>query len=106
MTTKKSAAHTPGPWETVEHTLPGGTYYVVVQPWADRHDECHPIICQHVSERDARLIAAAPALLAALRAMLKKHPPSDPYCNCFQFGSPCSPECQSRAALAQATGTE
>lgn len=82
MTTK----HTPGPWVV----RPCGSGYAIDYN-ADQEQ-----ICDHVYELpDARLIAAAPALLEALKLLLQD---SDPWN--LNAGSPW---CDARRAIALAT---
>lgn len=69
-----SATHTPGPW-TVGQTPAGSTYCWLSVIGADDQPVCH--LCRNVGDvnaigggesgANARLIAAAPELLAALR---------------------------------------
>lgn len=59
--------HTPGPWNTV--ILNGDRIAVVA------HDSSDVATLTHASHADARLIAAAPELLAALEALLNRPGP-------------------------------
>lgn len=59
--------HTPGPWEHEVHELSEGFSAIVYGSNGQR------IGTDHLSEANARLIAAAPDLLAALRDMVGQH---------------------------------
>lgn len=68
--TKTEAKHTPGPWRVSECA---DEIYTNPTAWGVCLDDGRQIIkTRTLTERDARLIAAAPELLAALRAV-KKH---------------------------------
>jgi len=64
-----TSKHTPGPWTAeirgksgpINFTIRGGTNAMGL--------ETRPCVAQYVQGKDARLIAAAPELLAALRAV-------------------------------------
>jgi predicted metal-binding protein len=66
------SAHTPGPW-SVEHTVNDrvGTYHI---PQVAQHTKYMPWtqLCAE-EQANTRLIAAAPALLEALEAVLAQH---------------------------------
>lgn len=76
------AQHTPGPWEVVEHTVPGATglrQLYITAPDPDSHPESgHRSVPVHMkiaytgatdrNRADAALAAAAPELLAACEA--------------------------------------
>jgi len=83
-----SAAHTPGPWEAV--ASPESVHF----DWRVQAKRLYVGICTDNSEGDARLIAAAPELLAALQfaEQMLAH-----------MGGPVE---QARAAIARATGSE
>ena len=56
-----SAQHTPGPWKIEGDNIYGPNGQRIADVWSGYEDEIHA---------DARLIAAAPELLAALREMV------------------------------------
>ena len=60
------AKPTPGPWTTYLNTMDD---VVIRKMSASGHEEC--VIARKVNHRNARLIAAAPELLAALRGALQ-----------------------------------
>lgn len=62
------AKHSPGPWTTYHEGRKGAGYWYVLRPFADSEDIC--IEGKGTGEADARLIAAAPDLLAALEAVV------------------------------------
>jgi hypothetical protein len=62
-----SAAHTPGPWGYARSATPEWFYLATV--YAD-DDGFKRVAMAFESEADARLIAAAPELLEALRALV------------------------------------
>lgn len=67
--------HTPGPWAVGFEGLRGGTYWCVSRSDAAEEIDIHE---DDNGEADARLIAAAPDLLAAakeLRATISKNEP-------------------------------
>jgi hypothetical protein len=71
-----SAKHTPGPWEWVGRDLEqkGGEYKTVIGSEVSCGAFCYGgSVDMTVSESDARLIAAAPDLLAALRDLMGDH---------------------------------
>ena len=88
--------HTPGPWvvdrshpDWVEGTTIWANDVVIAHAVADQH---------HQTEANARLIAAAPDLLAALEACLHRLDAHD---------DQSAPEClTARAAIAKATGVQ
>ena len=63
---KTETQHTPGPWETSRDAVPAGHVQITVYEFVsgDR------VATVFQNEANARLIAAAPDLLAALEAML------------------------------------
>ena len=63
------SAHTPGPWTAVQD---GNVDWYIV-------DENESVIVFGLSEPDARLIAAAPDMLDALRAVRAYHNGGSPY---------------------------
>lgn len=66
MTTKQKQTHTPGPWDIFK--TKGGYIHGIGPLIASRYDNDRP--CLAVHEEDARLIAASPCLLEALKACL------------------------------------
>ena len=100
--------HTPGPWAVIERadTIDGEPVIYVGKP--DRREELRDYSLTHaehdvarVYERDdARLIAAAPDLLAALREIAEALPESDGGKTPDRFVR------GARAAIARATGGE
>lgn len=101
--------HTPGPWRVGE-----GSYVVADHPVPEirgseevEHYGGH-LICESVSPSNARLIAAAPDLLEALKAILEADEEAEAE---FQkMGIPPEEEhpitIAARAAIAKATGKE
>jgi hypothetical protein len=104
-----TTAHTPGPWRQ------GNGYY-----WGEGYAICgdHGIVAGVVgkgypcglgrhpeSDANARLIAAAPELLAALErfAALPCTMPQGGHCSMVHPGAFCAP-CHARAAVARARG--
>ena len=99
--------HTPGPWDFVGHDA-GGSGYHLVEIGAN-HPSNTPALAlvtapagrpDSEAEANARLIAAAPELLAALECILKRYESA---------GVQCYPEARreviaARAAIAKATG--
>jgi hypothetical protein len=94
--------HTPGPWRVgngsfviSDHPAPG------ITGSDDVHHYGGHLICESVSQANARLIAAAPDLLEALK-ILSDYPISGGYAL-----GPCISECdmqEIRAAIAKAEG--
>jgi hypothetical protein len=97
MTTK----HTPGPWLISERVKTARLDNALMVRPADHHNyEYGATAIIATSEADARLVAAAPELLAALRAMLA--------C-CYDIERDIETEDAveaARAAIAKATGKE
>jgi hypothetical protein len=67
----QAARHTPGPWHVTNGTPVPAQYY-------DIRDDCGDVLCRTnintprpISTANARLIASAPALLAALEKILE-----------------------------------
>ena len=58
--------HTPGPWDVSKHGVPSGLYQAGIYAEGARND----LATVKSSEADARIIAAAPDLLAALEALM------------------------------------
>ena len=85
--------HTPGPWtaEQDPNSIMSDEWCIGAQGQIDMVAVC--------SERDARLIAAAPDLLAALKTVVANAP--DPYCAITRYI-----DAQCRAAIAKAEGKE
>ena len=86
--------HTPGPWDAIPDCPEEGSgdWYVV----ADNED----VLARGSSEPDARLIAAAPDLLAALQWLAHEASCSDPS-NSLLLGDALD---KARAAIAKAEG--
>lgn len=57
------SAHTPGPWKVGSEQLRGGLYWYVAIPGAEETIDLHE---SENGEANARLIAAAPDLFAAI----------------------------------------
>lgn len=92
MTTK----HTPGPWRTVPSTAGGGTVRLDVV--SDGAEFSPSYVGGDMLPEDARLIAVAPELLAALKAIKRKTDESRD----FRSAAACAAIAQ--AALVKATG--
>ena len=80
--------HTPGPWAMVHEGGADGGYYIGAK------DQVVILPRGRMDEADARLIAAAPDLLAALKAMVLND--AHEYRDCHKAA---------RAAIAKAEGT-
>lgn len=70
--------HTPGPWFTDKlqdrnayNIFPAGATHALLQVSGPAHDGAHPYA--QAAAANARLIAAAPELLAALRRIVNSH---------------------------------
>ena len=63
-----SAAHTPGTWQAVE--VGQGGPADAPMPSYEIHADGRAVVAEFVDERNARLIAAAPELLAALQQLV------------------------------------
>ncbi len=83
MTTKKKAAHTPGPWNGARSS--GGQGIIISEKYGENVGVCY-------NEDDRHLIAAAPDLLAVLKEALENN--DDAWKN------------RARAAIAKAEGRE
>lgn len=100
MNATTKAAHTPGPWQALIHRGGRERTYPLVVSMAPGHDEMdEDAICEVTSmlrQADARLIAAAPELLAACEASL----------GIIQSAGPAAREVLKRveAAIAKAVG--
>ena len=87
-----SAKHTPGPWVTYLNTLDD----VVVRKINEAgYEQC--VIARGVNYKNARLIAAAPDLLAALQSVLANSLDSQGLADAHK---------QARAAIAKATNPD
>lgn len=92
--------HTPGPWTISKSRQPNGweiigpaNQPVAIEPW---HGDASHALYKEIYEANARLIAAAPELLKALRDYVERH----------EAAGPCDglPEYEAaRAAIAKAT---
>lgn len=103
-----SAAHTPGPWAYSRWDQFGDTRFYVAQaegaPYTPNYSDAATLIAETVSiervsiqEANARLIAAAPELLDALRLCLAQLEPS---MTALEFEAADA----AKAAIAKATG--
>lgn len=93
------ATHTPGPWEVDDDgkqlcIRPAGTGWLLAYVFRDSF--AAQSNADWSIEANARLIAAAPELLAALKATVANHCPNDK-----MFCGSCSP---ARAVIAKAEG--
>lgn len=93
MTSKAGHTFTAGPWSYEVHELSEG-YSAIV------YDERGHAIADHLTEDRARLIAAAPELLAALQWALAELDKSTSYAHPGQF---LACDTRARAAIAKAT---
>ena len=94
-----SAQHTPGPWIAGDDE---GSDYYLVGPHDGDGIVYQPVVKLH-SEANARLIAAAPEMLAALQAVLAEiEGPDRPHSTDSWLPSHLAH--QVRAAIAKATG--
>ncbi len=76
LTSRTRGSHTPGPWE-LHHDVGGVNSVRVCVPDATTERGCRPIaeaeilgVPRRVAEANARLIAAAPELLATVKALV------------------------------------
>ncbi len=95
----KEAQHTPGPWKA-EHSGTGDASVIARPGWVNKDGSAfEPIIVKRTSWENARLIAAAPELLAALTDLVG---------GCGKEGDLYSSTAmnKARAAIAKATGRE
>ncbi len=97
--------HTPGPWQY--HIGRGSSPRLHIQTAAGYQIASTPEIGDYVPEADARkanarLIASAPDLLAALREMLREFEPADP--GSADGVSDCDAIILARQAIARAEG--
>lgn len=101
--------HTPGPWSAegvtseadhdivLGYDIPGqGCPIMLATVFSDHEDDNYPITLQQANA-NAKLIASAPDLLAALQAMVKWE-------QCRPGGFPCPHLEQANAAISQALG--
>lgn len=87
-----SAKHTPGPWVTYLNTMDD----VVVRKMSEAgYEQC--VIARGANYKNARLIAAAPDLLAALQSVLANSLDSQGLADAHK---------QARAAIAKATNPD
>jgi hypothetical protein len=93
------AQHTPGPWETAVNDE--GQWDVCDAGGGDLLADLSD--CPENAEANARLIAAAPELLAALKAILARVESGEGMGGKF-LGGPPLPIREARAAIARATG--
>jgi len=93
--------HTPGPWTFVHEGGIDGGYFI------DAKEDVVVLPRGRLNEADARLIAAAPDLLAALRAIVNKAHPRADYLNgdATHYIGPKELVDAARAAIAKAEGT-
>lgn len=98
--------HTPGPWAVKSSDLPGGYLYIISPSYRKETDAEH-VVCslrrwrRPSPEDNARLIAAAPELLSALRELVSYDEGSSEQ---GSYGYDLLARC--RAAIAKATGRE
>lgn len=98
MNTGNIAQHTPGPWRANERrSLVPERFFV--DHVADPTKGIRVLIAENLSEANARLIAAAPDLLAALEDILGH--PKGAECNVIGSCGVCK---RARAAIAKARG--
>ena len=97
-------AHTPGPWDRGPYV--GDNIHVITtteHPWVGRIVAKVPALNIVDGEANARLIAAAPDLLAAIKALMaeveRRDNPSDEGCS-----SDCDQMDAAKAAVAKAEG--
>lgn len=95
-----SAQHTPGPWLYAQE---GVNSFGIVKP--DGHSVVHLVALSNSTaardlEANARLIAAAPELLAALELMLKQFTKTPSTLKDSEA------RCKAHAAIAKATGSQ
>ncbi len=101
------SAHTPGPWAAGEQS--GGDWLIQsnieshLPPWAVQNDTIGAVRANDNAEANARLIVAAPELLAALKAVVEWLPDPRPHRLTDSDGLN-SVEQQARAAIAKAEG--
>lgn len=88
------SGHTPGPWEI----FPSSTGFIISKPNEIAIAGIPNLFEDHPAEANARLIAAAPDLIAALERMVRQHGSS------FISYSGDHPVAVARAAIAKATG--
>ena len=106
ITMTTTTTHTPGPWKS---TYNGGVHQIIP---ADQWDNETPdVVAEAWGDHDARLIAAAPALLDALRAALDtfEEIESDKMMDAMLGGTVTGIHAvaeQARAAIAAATGED
>jgi hypothetical protein len=97
-------SHTPGPWfadklqdRNAYNIFPAGATHALLQVSGPAHDGAHPYA--QAAAANAALIATAPELLAALRAMLARHDDRDALGDLWPAEARAA-----RAAIARATG--
>ena len=94
--------HTPGPWEAKYGE--DGIWYVLIEPntWVEAGPPLNQVGSRELSEADARLLASAPDLLAALKDWLEAH--EDSCRRAVSDTGGCSTCPDIRAAIARAEG--
>lgn len=75
--TASTAGHTPGPWRKSSHDSLKGVFHIDAGPMGYERKTVAIINAEKQSEANARLIAAAPDLLAALEAFEQGPPDGD-----------------------------
>jgi hypothetical protein len=100
--------HTPGPWEWAKQRAPnGGAYWDIIEPSRQAHDRiamCGPWTasrCGVEAAANARLVSAAPDLLAALESAVEW---MGQYDNPYMCEWTAEILAASRAAISKATG--
>ena len=90
MTQTTNATHTPGPWKVDQYTGEDRAFIIT----GSTPVGAEQLVADHVQPRDARLIAAAPALLEAAEAALEGTM-DDSDCPHFQGTGTCNAGCHS-----------
>lgn len=108
MTTASKVTHTPGPWIAKKRrTIYGHAHFISMHigklapnATGEAVFDVQPYARPAIAEANARLIAAAPAMLAALERLTRQAE-----CTCHDGGENFTCDvCEARAALAAAKG--